>query len=61
MPIIHASIAAGRTDDQVEKFVEGVVKVASETLNAPESAVTVIVNQIPHNHLATNGVLKSKQ
>ncbi|WKD58834.1 tautomerase family protein [Corynebacterium caspium] len=60
MPILHVSIAAGRSDEMVENFIREVIKTTSATLNAPESAVTVIVNQIPHTHLAVAGKLKSE-
>jgi 4-oxalocrotonate tautomerase len=50
MPFINVQMLAGRTAAQKEEFMKEVAAVAQRTLRVPEHAVTIILNEVEHEH-----------
>ncbi|AWT25116.1 MULTISPECIES: tautomerase family protein [Corynebacterium] len=48
MPLIDISIAAGRSPEQLRALMDGVHRVAVETVGAAPENITVIVREVPH-------------
>lgn len=48
MPLIDISIAEGRSPEQLRALIDGVHRVAEETVDAAPENVTVIVREVPH-------------
>lgn len=49
MPLIDISIAAGRSPEQLRALIDGVHKVAEQTVDAAPENITVIVREVPHD------------
>lgn len=52
MPLIDISIAAGRTPEQLRALIDGVHRVAENTVGAAPGNITVIVREVEHEHWA---------
>lgn len=52
MPLIDISIATGRTPEQLRALIDGVHRVAEDTVGAAPENITVIVREIEHEHWA---------
>jgi 4-oxalocrotonate tautomerase len=52
VPLIDISIAEGRSPEQLRALIDGVHRVAEETVDAAPENVTVIVREVPHAHWA---------
>lgn len=50
MPVINVQMLAGRTAAQKNDFMKEVAAVAQRTLHVPEHAVTIILNEVEHDH-----------
>ncbi|MCT8140056.1 4-oxalocrotonate tautomerase [Anaerobacillus sp. CMMVII] len=61
MPFVTVKLLEGRTDEQKRALVEKVTAAVSETANAPKENIFVMIEELPKNHLAVGGVLKSDQ
>jgi 4-oxalocrotonate tautomerase len=59
MPIIHATILEGRTQEQKEAFFKGVTEVAMATLNVPAEAVKIALHEVPKAHFSSGGISKA--
>lgn len=59
MPLIQATIIAGRTPEQKRAFFEKVTAVACETLGVKAEQVRVVINEVPAEHWAIGGVSKA--
>ncbi len=59
MPLIQATIIAGRTLEQKNAFFEKVTAVAVETLGVKPEQVRVVINEVPAEHWAIGGVSKA--
>lgn len=59
MPLIHANILAGRSQEQKAGFARAVTEAACTHLNVPATAVRVIFHEIPPNDWFTAGEAKS--
>ena len=59
MPLIQATIIAGRTPEQKRAFFEKVTAVAVETLGVKPEQVRVVINEVPAEHWAIGGVSKA--
>lgn len=46
MPFIQISLTSGRTEEQIEKMIEDVTKSVSQAVDAPESAIHVVVTEV---------------
>jgi 4-oxalocrotonate tautomerase len=60
MPIIQASILAGRTQEQKDAFFEGITRVTVDTLKVKPEQVRVILSEYPAEHWCIGGVTKAK-
>ncbi|MGO1545285.1 MAG: tautomerase family protein [Gulosibacter sp.] len=52
MPLIDISIAKGRSPEQLRALMDGVHRVAVETVAAAPENITVIVREVEHEHWA---------
>lgn len=52
MPLIDISIASGRSPEQLRALIDGVHRVAEETVGAAAENITVIVREVEHEHWA---------
>ncbi len=59
MPLIQATIIAGRTLEQKNAFFEKVTAVAVETLGVKPEQVRVVINEVPPEHWAIGGMSKA--
>lgn len=55
MPIVHVDMIKGRTDEQKKGLVEDIVKAVETHTGASKEAITVIINDIEKNNIATKG------
>ncbi|SFK50231.1 4-oxalocrotonate tautomerase [Marinilactibacillus piezotolerans] len=55
MPIVHVDMIKGRTDEQKKGLVEDIVKAVETHTGASKDAITVIINDIEKNNIATKG------
>ena len=61
MPVIQASILAGRSQEQKDAFIEGVTKVAMEALNVEAHQVRVLISEYPHENWGIAGISKARR
>jgi 4-oxalocrotonate tautomerase len=59
MPLIQATMIAGRTQEQKRAFFEKVTAVACETLGVKAEQVRVVINEVPAEHWSIGGVSKA--
>lgn len=59
MPIIQVTLVQGRDEEKVQRFIRVVAQVAHAELEAPMSAIRVMVNEVPPQRFAVGDVLKS--
>ncbi len=59
MPLIQATMIAGRSLEQKNAFFEKVTAVAVETLGVKPEQVRVVINEVPAEHWAIGGVSKA--
>lgn len=57
MPIVHIDIKKGRTVEQKRAMVKEVTKAIAETLDAKESAIRIVINEMEKENFAVSGVL----
>ncbi|GAB2491645.1 4-oxalocrotonate tautomerase [Alkalibacterium psychrotolerans] len=55
MPIVHVDMLEGRSKDQKENLIKDMVKAVETHTGAPKEAVTVIINEIKKENIATKG------
>ncbi|API90146.1 4-oxalocrotonate tautomerase [Marinilactibacillus sp. 15R] len=55
MPIVHVDMIKGRTDEQKKGLVEDIVKAVETHTGASKDAITVIINDVEKNNIATKG------
>lgn len=60
MPIVQIHILEGRTDEQKENLIAEVTQAVSSTINAPASAVKVIISEMEKQHFGSEGVSAKK-
>jgi 4-oxalocrotonate tautomerase family enzyme len=56
MPTIRLTSIDTHTDDQIQAFMEGVTRLAQETLGASEEAVIVHVEMLPATRYMRGGL-----
>ena len=59
MPIIHAHVLAGRSQQQKSDFAKAVTEAAGTHLSVPAAAVRVLFHEIEPNDWFTAGEAKS--
>lgn len=55
MPIVHVEMIEGRSKEQKEGLIKDVVKAVETHTGAPKEAVTVIIQEIKKEDIATKG------
>ena len=55
MPIINISILEGRSEEKITDLIRNVTVTVSETLDAPEENIRVIVTEVPKTRWAVGG------
>jgi 4-oxalocrotonate tautomerase len=61
MPIVQVSLYEGRTPEQKAALAKAVTKAISETAGIPDSATTIIFQDVAKHDWATGGVQASAQ
>lgn len=61
MPVVQIALYAGRTPEQKAELATAVTKAISETAGIPDSATTIIFQDVPKDNWVTGGVPASKQ
>jgi 4-oxalocrotonate tautomerase len=59
MPIVNVALYAGRTDQQKAELAKAITQAISETAGVPDSATTVIFQDVEKSSWAVGGVLIS--
>ena len=57
MHIVQVEILEGRSVEQKRQMVAEVTEVISRTLECPQEAVTIMIRELPQEHLARAGKL----
>ena len=57
MPIITVKMLEGRTDEQKRAMVKEVTEAVSRTVGAPPENISIIIEEMAHNHYAKAGIL----
>jgi 4-oxalocrotonate tautomerase len=55
MPLVEVKLAAGRTQEQKERVIDGITKVLVTTLNVKPEQVWVLLYDIPKPHWGFEG------
>lgn len=55
MPIVHVGMIEGRSKEQKEGLIKDIVKAVETHTGAPKDAVTVIIDEIKKDNIATKG------
>lgn len=61
MPVVQISMYEGRTPDQKAKIIKAVTKAISDTAGIPDSATTIIIQDVKKHDWAVGGVQSSEQ
>ena len=61
MPVVQIALYEGRTPDQKAALATAVTKAISETAGIPDSATTIIFQDVAKHDWVTGGVQASKQ
>lgn len=61
MPVVQIAMYEGRTPEQKAKIAKAVTKAISDTAGIPDSATTVIIQDVKKHDWANGGVLASEQ
>ncbi|MCM3741227.1 4-oxalocrotonate tautomerase [Oceanobacillus luteolus] len=56
MPVIQIQMMEGRTPEKVDALIRNVTETVSDTLDAPEENVRVLVTEVPKTHWGIGGV-----
>lgn len=59
MPVVQIDMLEGRTLEQKRDMVKKVTEVIVETAKCPAEAVTIIIRDMPPQHLGKAGKLRS--
>lgn len=59
MPLIEVHLMKGRTDEQKRALLEGITKVAQETIGAPLSSIRVWINELAPTDFIIAGEMAS--
>lgn len=57
MPIVQIEMLEGRTLEQKRKMVSKVTAAIAETADCPPENITIIIREMPKQHLAKGGKL----
>ena len=60
MPVVNVAMYAGRTDQQKSDLAKAITKAISETAGFPDSATTIIFQDVEKTEWAVGGVMASE-
>ena len=60
MPVVIVAMYAGRTDQQKSDLAKAITKAISETAGIPDSATTIIFQDVEKTEWAVGGVMASE-
>ena len=60
MPVVNVAMYAGRTDQQKADLAKAITKAISKTAEIPDSATTVIFQEVEKTAWAVGGVMASE-
>ena len=60
MPVVNVAMYAGRTDQQKSDLAKAITKAISETAGIPDSATTIIFQDVQKTEWAVGGVMASE-
>lgn len=60
MPIVQIHLLEGRTDEQKENLITEVTKAVSKTIDAPASAIKIIVTEMDKQNFGSDGMSAKK-
>ena len=60
MPVVNVAMYAGRTDKQKQDLEKAITKAISETAGIPDSATTIIFQDVEKTEWAVGGVMASE-
>ncbi len=61
MPVVNVALYAGRTKEQKAELAQAITKAISETAGIPDSATTVIFQDVDKDNWSNGGVLASEE
>jgi 4-oxalocrotonate tautomerase len=56
MPIVEATVAAGRSPEQLRALMSELHSAVERSLGAPAQSIRVIVREVPPEHWSSGGV-----
>lgn len=56
MPLIQVNMREGRSPEQIRAMISSVTDAVADSLGAPKDTVSVMVNEVPGTHWASNDV-----
>jgi len=59
MPVVNVSLYAGRTADQKAALAKAITKAISETAGVPDSATTIIFQDVEKSDWSNGGTMAS--
>ena len=60
MPVVNVAMYAGRTDQQKSDLAKAITKAISDTAGIPDSATTIIFQDVEKTEWAVGGVMASE-
>ena len=60
MPVVNVAMYAGRTDQQKSDLAKAITKAISETAGIPDSATTIIFQDVEKTEWAVGGIMASE-
>ncbi|MGB1748703.1 MAG: 2-hydroxymuconate tautomerase [Dehalococcoidia bacterium] len=61
MPVVNVALYAGRTKEQKAELAQAITKAISHTAGIPDSATTVIFQDVDKDNWSNGGVLASEE
>ncbi|MEK9676036.1 MAG: 2-hydroxymuconate tautomerase [Chloroflexota bacterium] len=61
MPVVNVALYAGRTKEQKAELAQAITKAISDTAGIPDSATTVIFQDVDKDNWSNGGVLASEE
>jgi len=59
MPVVNVSLYSGRTPDQKSALAKAITKAISETAGVPDSATTIIFQDVEKSDWSNGGMMAS--
>lgn len=61
MPVVNVALYAGRSKEQKAELAQAITKAISDTAGIPDSATTVIFQDVDKDNWSNGGVLASEE